>query len=76
MKRLVVAVLVIVGVLVAVDFAAAALAESAVSREMRQELGLADDPSVNINGFPFLTQAASGHYSSIDVDAQHIGAAA
>ncbi|MBN9102940.1 MULTISPECIES: DUF2993 domain-containing protein [unclassified Pseudonocardia] len=72
MRRLVIALLVLVGLLVAADFGSAALAESAVSRQMRQQIGLADDPSVRINGFPFLTQAASGHYSSIDVDAQHI----
>jgi len=74
MRRLVIGVLVLVGVLVAVDFGAAALAESAVSRQMRSQLGLADDPSVRINGFPFLIQAVSGQYSSIDVDAQRIPA--
>src|SRR5258706_2190528 len=72
MRRLVIALLVLVGLLVAADFGAAALAESAVSREMRQEIGLTDDPSVRINGFPFLTQALSGRYSSIDVDAQRL----
>lgn len=64
----------LVGLLVAADFGAAALAESAVSREMRGRLGLADDPSVRINGFPFLTQALTGTYPSIDVDAQRIAA--
>jgi len=72
MRRLVIALVVVVGLLVAADFGAAALAESAVSRQMRQQIGLADDPSVQINGFPFLTQALAGRYSSIDVDAQRI----
>jgi hypothetical protein len=72
MRRLVIALLVLVGLLVAVDFGAAALAESAVSRQMREQLGLADDPSVRINGFPFLTQAISGEYRSVDVSAQRI----
>lgn len=72
MRRLVIALLVLVGLLVAADFGSAALAESAVSRQMRQQIGLTDDPSVRINGFPFLTQALSGRYSSIDVDAQRI----
>lgn len=72
MRRLVIALVVLVVLLVAADFGAAALAESAVSRQMRQQIGLADDPSVRINGFPFLTQALSGRYSSIDVDAQRI----
>ena len=72
MRRLVIALLVLVGLLVAADFGAAALAESAVSRQMREQLGLVDDPSVRINGFPFLTQAITGEYSSVDVDADRI----
>ena len=72
MRRLVIALLVLVGVLVVADFGAAALAESAVSRQMRSQLGLADDPSVRINGFPFLTQAVAGEYGSVDVEAQRI----
>jgi hypothetical protein len=72
MRRLVIGLLVLAGLLVAADFGSAALAESAVSREMRTQLGLADDPSVRINGFPFLTQAISGQYSSVDVDADRI----
>jgi hypothetical protein len=72
MRRLVIALLVLVGLFVAVDYGAAALAESAVSRQMREQIGLVDDPSVRINGFPFLTQALFGEYSSVDVDATRI----
>ena len=72
MRRLVIALLVLIGVLLVADFGAAALAESAVSRQMRAQLALADDPSVRINGFPFLTQAVAGEYRSVDVDAQRI----
>ncbi|HEY4419250.1 MAG TPA: DUF2993 domain-containing protein [Pseudonocardia sp.] len=72
MRRVVIGLLVLVGLLVAVDYGSAALAESAVSRQMREQIGLADDPSVRINGFPFLTQAVSGHYRSIDIDAARI----
>jgi hypothetical protein len=72
MRRLVIALLVLVGLFIAVDYGAAALAESAVSRQMREQIGLVDDPSVRINGFPFLTQAISGDYSSVDVDATRI----
>lgn len=72
MRRLIIVLLVLVGLAVAADFGSAALAESAVSRQMRGQLGLVDDPSVRINGFPFLTQAVSGTYSSIDVDATRI----
>lgn len=72
MRRLVIALLVLVGLFVAVDFGAAALAESAVSRQMREQIGLVDDPSVRINGFPFVIQALTGEYSSVDVEAYRI----
>jgi len=71
-RRLIIILLVLLGLAVAADFGSAALAESAVSRQMRGQLGLVDDPSVRINGFPFLTQAVAGTYSSIDVDATRI----
>jgi hypothetical protein len=72
MRRIVIALLVLVGLFVAVDYGAAALAESAVSRQMRDQIGLVDDPDVRINGFPFLIQALTGEYSSVDVDAERI----
>jgi hypothetical protein len=72
MRRLIIALLVLAGLLVAADFGSAALAESAVSRQMRSQLDLADDPAVRINGFPFLTQAVAGRYSSVNVDASRI----
>ncbi len=72
MKRLVVVLLVLTGLLVAADFGAAAIIESTFSRQMRSQLGLADDPSVRINGFPFVTQAVAGEYGSVDVSAQRI----
>lgn len=72
MKRLIIGLIVLVGVLVGVDFGAAALAESAVSRQMREQIGLPDDPDVRINGFPFVTQALAGRYSSIDVSADRL----
>lgn len=72
MRRLVIALLVLVGLFIVVDYGAAALAESAVSRQMREQIGLVDDPSVRINGFPFLVQAVTGEYSSVDVEATRI----
>ncbi len=54
------------------DYAAAALTESFVSKQMRAQLNLADDPSVRINNFPFLPQALTGRYRSVDVNADHM----
>ena len=58
-RRAIAVLIVLVALAVGVDYGAAALTESAVSREMRSQLDLADDPSVRINNFPFLTQAIS-----------------
>jgi hypothetical protein len=71
-RRTVAVLIVLVALAVGADYLAAALTESAVAREMRTELNLADDPSVRINGFPFLTQAVAGRYRSVDVTADHV----
>jgi hypothetical protein len=60
---------VVAGLLVGADFGLAAFAEHTVSQKAGAQLGLADDPSVSIDGFPFTTQALSGHYSQISVSA-------
>jgi len=73
--RVVVVLLVLAGLLVVGDFAAAAVAESAVSRQLRDQLGLRTDPDVRINGFPFTTQALAGEYGSVDVAADVVGEA-
>jgi LmeA-like phospholipid-binding len=73
-RKLIIALLVIVALAVAADFGAAAYAEHAVAQQMRQQLALASEPSVRINGFPFLTQALAGRYSSIDVRATGVPA--
>ena len=71
-RRTLAVLIVLVGLAVGADYAAAAATESAVSREMRQQLNLVDDPSVRINNFPFLTQAIAGRYRSVDVTADHV----
>ncbi len=72
MKKAIIALLVLIGLLVAVDFGVAAAAEQQVSQRMRTELGLATDPQVRINGFPFLTQAAQGDYQQVVVNADRL----
>ncbi|MGH3936874.1 MAG: LmeA family phospholipid-binding protein [Pseudonocardiaceae bacterium] len=69
MRKLIIAVLVVVGLAVAADFGAAAAAEYALAQELRRQLELTSDPSVRINGVPFLTQALTGQYSAIDIQA-------
>ncbi len=74
MRKLIITVLVIVALAVAADFGAAAFAEYTIAKQLRQQLTMANDPSVRINGFPFLTQAVAGHYPAIDVRAGGITA--
>jgi hypothetical protein len=73
-RKLIITVLVVVALLVAADFGAAATGEYEVAKQLRQQLRLASDPSVRINGFPFLTQALAGHYTAIDVRASGVSA--
>jgi hypothetical protein len=72
LRRLVVVFVVLAGLLVAADFGAAAFAEHTVSQKVREQLGLREDPAVTIHGFPFTTQALSGHYDHISVEASGI----
>ncbi len=71
-RRAVAALIVLVTLLLGADYAAAALTEAFVSKQMRTQLNLADDPTVRINNFPFLPQALTGRYRSIDVNAEHV----
>lgn len=63
---LVVVVLVAVGLVVA-DRVAERTASSLIAQQLTNELHLSQSPDVDITGFPFLTQVASGHYQQIDI---------
>lgn len=71
-RKIVTIVLIVVAVLVGVDFAGAAFAEHTVSQKAREQLNLDNDPEVGIGGFPFLTQAISGEYGHITVEAKSV----
>jgi DUF2993 family protein len=71
-KKAAIILLVLVGLLVAADFGAAAAAEYQVSKRLRGHLDLPDDPAVRINGFPFLTQAIAGDYRNVEVTADRV----
>jgi hypothetical protein len=73
-KVTVIVLIVFAGVMVAADYGLAAAAEYQVSKKMRSQLNLADDPSVNIHGFPFITQALSGDYRDVTVNATGVPA--
>lgn len=71
-RRAIAAVLAVAAVLVLADLGTAAAAESGISRQMRERLGLPEDPSVRVQGFSFLAQALTGHYDRIDVSMQRL----
>lgn len=68
-RKIVIVLLVLAGLLVGADFALAAVAEHTVSQKAREQLGLTEDPSVTVHGFPFTTQALAGEYRHISVSA-------
>jgi hypothetical protein len=74
-RKLVVTLIVLVGLLVAADFALATAAEYEVSTKLKSQLDLQDDPHVVIHDFPFTTQAIAADYDHVTVDAKgvHLG---
>jgi hypothetical protein len=67
MRRLVIALVVLVGLLVAVDRIGVVIAERALATQVRDQLELSQTPDVSIRGIPFLTQAIGGDYSDVRV---------
>ena len=65
-----IALVVLILVLVGVDFGAKAFAENAIASKIDSS-GLGVKPSVDIEGFPFLTQVASRDLSQIDINASN-----
>jgi hypothetical protein len=67
MRRVVIVLLVILGLLVVADRVALAAAERVVAGRIQTDQGLSARPDVTIHGFPFLTQALSGRYDQVTV---------
>lgn len=67
MRRLLIVIAVLVVLFVVVDRLAAYAASQAVAAQVQRSQNLASKPRVTIGGFPFLPQASSGKYRSIDV---------
>ena len=69
MRKLVVAVIVLLVLLVGADFAARAYAESRTADAIRSEVGTDVTPDVSIEGFPFLWHAVQGSYPQVVITA-------
>ncbi|CAM2924305.1 LmeA family phospholipid-binding protein [Prescottella defluvii] len=71
-RKLIIGLVCLVGLVVVVDFGAAAYSEYRVSRALREGGSLTADPEVTIHGFPFLTQAWNGKYDNVEVRAREV----
>jgi hypothetical protein len=67
MRRLLISLVVIVGLLVVADRVALTAAERNVANRIQVEQHLSSRPDVTIRGFPFLTQLVAGDYHDVDV---------
>jgi hypothetical protein len=67
MRKLLIALIVIVVLLVAADRVAAVVADRQIASRVATSYHLPSKPSVSVQGFPFLTQVADGNYHEIDL---------
>jgi hypothetical protein len=67
MRALIVVLLVLLGLAVVADRIAVGVAEDRVGQELAAKGGLAGTPTVDIAGFPFLTQAVAGRYDDVRI---------
>ena len=75
MRRLLITLLVLLGLLVAADFGLRYYATRQVGEAVATRLQLATAPDVTVSGFPFLLQAINGRYDTISAQlpAQQLG---
>jgi len=66
-KGLLITLVVLLGLAVVADRVAVGIAEDQVAEQMASKGGLAGTPSVDIAGFPFLTQAFAGNYEDVRI---------
>jgi len=66
-KGLLITLVVLLGLAVVADRVAVGFAEDKVAEQIASKGGLAGTPSVDIAGFPFLTQAFAGNYEDVRI---------
>ena len=67
MRKLLIVMIVLAGLLVVADRVAVVVADRQIASRVQSAYKLSSKPSVSVQGFPFLTQVASGDYHQIDV---------
>lgn len=73
MKKLVIALVVLAALLVAADRILVSAAEGVVARRVQVAADLERQPTVQIRGFPFLTQAVRGVYRRVEISLTALG---
>ena len=74
MRKLLIALVILVVLFIAVDRIGVVLAEDQIASRIATAYNLPTDPGVSITGFPFLTQVVTGNYQQIDVTADQVQA--
>src|SRR5215467_7109651 len=74
MRKLLIALAILVVLLIAIDRIWLVLAEDQIASRIATAYNLPADPGVSITGFPFLTQVLTGNYQQIDVTADQVQA--
>ena len=72
MRGFLITLLVLAALLAGADYAVRSVAEDQVASRLQQALKLPVEPTVDVNGFPFLTQALAGSYDDVDLTAENI----
>ncbi len=68
MRKLVIGLIVLVGLVIAADRIGLHVAQDQIAKNIASQGEMDHRPQVSIKGFPFLTQALRGKYSEIDVN--------
>ena len=71
LRTTIIVLVILIGLLVALDFGARAFAESKVASEIQQQ-GFPKKPNVSIEGFPFLTQVISRDFKDVNISSSNI----
>ena len=74
MKGLAISLVALVALLLAADRVAAEVASRAIASQVQTSTGVSSEVEVDIEGFPFLTQALEGRYDRVEVRASDVPA--
>ncbi|MGO9080249.1 MAG: DUF2993 domain-containing protein [Streptosporangiaceae bacterium] len=73
LRTTLIVVVIVIGLLVAADFAARAVAEDVLASQIKSH-GFPKKPDVSIKGFPFLTQVAARDLHTVDISSTNVSA--